>query len=57
MSGPDETLSLWIGPESQKLAHHFYSLQVDFAWLQAEQFFDEEEDPTNQNGLWTFKDK
>jgi hypothetical protein len=50
MSGADETLSLWVGPQSQALAHHFYSLQ-------AEQFFEEGEDPTNQHALWTFKDK
>ena len=40
-----ENISLWVGEKSQNCAYSFYNLQ-------AEQFFDEEEDPVDQNVIW-----
>lgn len=52
MDNSTEILTLWVGPQSQQVAHHFYSLQVIVKHTQAEQFFDEEEDPTDHRALW-----
>jgi hypothetical protein len=40
MENSGQIFSLWVGKNSQELAHHFYALQVDLLVIQAEQFFD-----------------
>ena len=46
MENSGQVFSLWVGKNSQELAHHFYALQVLSLLTQAEQFFNESEDPT-----------
>ena len=40
-----ENISIWVGQSSQQCAFGFYNLQ-------AEQFFDEQEDPLDHNVVW-----
>ena len=40
-----ENISIWVGEKSQNSAFPFYNLQ-------AEQFFDEEEDPVDHHVFW-----
>jgi hypothetical protein len=38
MEGVEEIISLWVGPHSQKAAHHFYTLQVSSMLLRLNNF-------------------
>ena len=56
MENSGQIFSLWVGKNSQELAHHFYALQVDLLVIQAEQFFEESEDPTEHSCIWKLYD-
>lgn len=50
ISNDKEIISLWLGEESRNHAFAFYNLQ-------AEQIYDEEEDPVQQSCIWKNIDK